>query len=110
MDARKSDCLLDVDRSLLSKSAGLIGRLAADLHLLWQFVESPEGVALEEEQEVGEVAWCAAGCLQHHTSSMAVGVCIGQHACSCLQVWREEEEEVYGGGGGKLQEDQLLEE
>ncbi len=53
IDARKNVSLLDVDRSLLSKSAGLIGRLAGLFHLLWQFVESAEGVELEEEQEVG---------------------------------------------------------
>lgn len=53
LDERKTECLLDADRSLLSKSAGRIGRLAALLHLLWQIVESPEGVELEERQEVG---------------------------------------------------------
>jgi hypothetical protein len=56
LDARKRDCLLDADRSLLSKSAGRIGRLAGMFHLLWQIVEPPDGVELEEDQEVGEEA------------------------------------------------------
>jgi hypothetical protein len=56
LDARKHDCLLDADRTLLSKSAGRIGRLAGMFHLLWQIVESPDGVELEEDQEVGEEA------------------------------------------------------
>jgi hypothetical protein len=56
LDARKSDALSDSDRSLLSKSAGRIGRLAGLIHLLWQIVESPDGVKLEEDQEVGEEA------------------------------------------------------
>jgi len=57
IDARKRACLGDAERSLLNKSAGQIGRLAAAFHLLWLMATTPEiPQQLEPTQTVGEQA------------------------------------------------------